>query len=81
MEDILDVNYRDAKILVIIIIYMFKIIRYYLLMYLKILEINALKYINMIQLIFYLHLDYSMASLLKENRNKIRIANKYVVNG
>ena len=40
------------KILVIIMIYMFKVINYYLLMYLKILETNVLKYMNLILLIF-----------------------------
>ena len=39
-------------------IYMFKVIHYCLQMYLKTLEINALKYANLIVLIFYLHLDY-----------------------
>ena len=66
MEYIADVDYRHLKkylkslkikILVIIMIYMFKVIHYYLLVYLKILEINVLKYMKLIQLIFYLHQD------------------------
>ena len=45
------------KILVIIMICMFKVIHYYLQMYLKILETNVLKYMNLIPLIFYQNLD------------------------
>ena len=45
------------KILVIIMFNMFKVIHYYLLTYLKILEINVLKYMNLMLLIFYQHLD------------------------
>ena len=37
--------------------YMFKVIHYDLQMYLKTLEINVLKYMNLILHIFYLHLD------------------------
>ena len=57
MEEITDFDYMHAKkylksliikILVIIIIYMFKVIHYYLLIYLKNLEINVLKYMNLI---------------------------------
>ena len=63
MEKITCVDYMHAKkvfktfnnkILVIIMIYMFKVIHYYLLMYLKNFEINVL---NLIILIFYLYLD------------------------
>ena len=45
------------KFWVNIMIYMFKVIRYCLQIYLKILEINVLKDTNLILLIFYLHLD------------------------
>ena len=45
------------KILVVIMICMFKVIHYYSQMYLKTLEINALKCMNLILLIFYQHLD------------------------
>ena len=45
------------KISVIIMICMFKVIHYYLQMYWKTLEINALKYMNLILLIFYQHLN------------------------
>ena len=63
MDEITCVDYMHAKkvfktfnnkILVIIMIYMFKVIHYYLLMYLKNFEINVL---NLIILIFYLYLD------------------------
>ena len=66
MEEITDVDYMHAKkylksltikILVIIMIYKFKVIHYYLLIYLRILEINVLKYMKLILLLFYLHLD------------------------
>ena len=68
MEDITDVEYRNAKIAlksymliikiyVFIVICMFRVIHYCLQMYLRILEINALKHINLILLIFCLHLD------------------------
>ena len=64
MEEITDVDYMHAKkvfkilieILVIIMTYMFKVMHYYLLMYLKILEANVLKCMNLVMLIFYLHL-------------------------
>ena len=36
----------------------FRVIHYYLQMYLKTLEINVLKYFNLILLIFYLHQDW-----------------------
>ena len=61
MEKITDVDYMHAKkylkslmikILVIIMIYIFKVIHYYLLMYLRILEINTLKYMKLILLLF-----------------------------
>ena len=62
IENIIDVDYRYAKRVykeskVIIMIYMFRLIHYYLLMYLRILETNVLKYMNFILLIAYLHLD------------------------
>ena len=66
MEDITDVDYRHAKkyskaliikILVIIMTCMFKVVHYYLQMYLKILETIVLKYMNLILLISYLHLN------------------------
>ena len=47
---------------------------YYLRMYLKILEINASEYMDLIRLISYLLLT-SLASLLKKDRSKIRIIN------
>ena len=67
IEDIANVDYTHAKKvykkfnnknLVIFMICMFKVIHYYLLMCLKILEINVLKYIYLILLIFYQHPDY-----------------------
>ena len=59
VEDVTDIDYRHAKkifalkifnnnILPIIIIYMCKVIHYYLQMYLKILEICVLKNMNLI---------------------------------
>ena len=63
MDEITDVDYMHAKkvfktfnnkILVIIMIYMFKVIHYYLLMYFKNFKINVL---NLIILIFYLYFD------------------------
>ena len=63
IDEITDVDYMHAKkvfktfnnkILMIIMIYMFKVIHYYLLMYFKNFEINLL---NLIILIFYLYLD------------------------
>ena len=65
MEDITDADYRHGKTVleylinkkVIIMIYMFKVIHYWLQMFLKILETCVLKYMNLILLIFYLHLD------------------------
>ena len=52
---------------------MFKVIHYYVQIYLKTLEMNVLKYMNLILLIFYLHLArIRMARMFKENRNKIR---------
>ena len=41
----------------IIMICVFNVIHYYLQMYLRILDINALKYLSLIQLIFCMHLD------------------------
>ena len=66
LEEMTDVDCMHArkdlepliiKILVIIMFNMFKVIHYYLLTYLKILEINVLKYMNLMLLIFYQHLD------------------------
>ena len=66
LDDITDEDYVHAqkvfeeliiKNLVNIMIYMFQVIRFYLQMYLKTLEINVLKYMNLMLLIFYLHLD------------------------
>ena len=66
MEGITSVDYRHAKRvykefkinnLVIIMIHMFKVIYYCLQRYLKILEINVLKNINLNLLIFYQQLD------------------------
>ena len=63
MDEITCVDYMRAKkvfktfnnkILVIIMIYMFKVIHHYLLVYLKNFEINVL---NLIILIFHLYLD------------------------
>ena len=45
--------------------------------HLKIFEMNVLKYINLILLIFYQHLDYHGKLVLKKNRNRIRIINWY----
>ena len=65
-EDITDIDYRHVKRVFQNFNkrnigdyhgYMFRVIHYYLLMYLKALEINALQYMNLILLIFYLHLD------------------------
>ena len=50
---------------------MFEVIHYCLQMYLKTLETIVFQYINLILLIFCLHLDISMASLFKKDRNKI----------
>ena len=50
MEDITDVDYRHAKY--IIMIFTSNVIHYYLQMYLKTFEMNVLKYMNLIQLIF-----------------------------
>ena len=60
------------KILVIIMIYMFKAIHCYLQMYLKPFEINALKYMNLIQL-FFISTWISMAILLKKDRNRSKM--------
>ena len=72
LEDITDKDYIHAQkvfeefkfkniiymfYMVNIMIYMFKVIHYCLQMYLKILEINVFKYMNLILLIIYLHLD------------------------
>ena len=66
MEDITDIDYRHAgrvfknfnnKNLGDIMIYMLRAIHYDLLMYLRTLETNVLKYMNFILLTFYLRLD------------------------
>ena len=66
MEDITDTDYRHAgrvfknfnnKNLGDIMIYMLRVIPYDLLMYLRTLETNVLKYMNFILLTFYLRLD------------------------
>ena len=75
MEKITDVDYMHAK-------EVFKIFNNknigdyhdYLLIYLKILEINVMKYMN---LILFICTWISMASLFKKDRNKIRIVNRY----
>ena len=54
MQDITDVNYRHAKKKYS----KTRVIHYYLQLYLRILEINVLKCINLILLIFYLHQDW-----------------------
>ena len=48
-------------------IYIFRVIHDYLQMYLKILEVDVLKYMNLILLIFYLH-QVSMTGLFKKDR-------------
>ena len=64
MEDITDIakrvfkNFNDKKKKVIIMICKFRVVHCYLQMCLKTLEINLLKYINFILLIFYLHQDW-----------------------
>ena len=64
MEDITDADYKHGKTLFEYLInknlgdYMFKVIHYCLQMFLKILETRILKYMNLILLIFYLHLDW-----------------------
>ena len=77
MKDITDVDYRHAKKVFknfndknlgdYIMICMFRVIHYYLQMYLRILEINVLK--------FFIHTWISMASMFKKDRNRIRIVN------
>ena len=66
LEDISDEDYSHAQkhgmylkqiILVNIMTYMFKVIHYYLQIYMKILEICVLIYMNLILYILYLHLD------------------------
>ena len=52
---------------------MLKVINYCLRMYLKILEINALKYMNLIQFIFHLHQGYHDKPIFFKKRTKIRI--------
>ena len=52
LEDISDKDYKHAQK-----VFMFKQIHFYLLMFLKILEISALKYMGLIPHIFIQHLD------------------------
>ena len=73
MEDITDADFRHAKefikilmqkMQVNIMIYMFKVIHYYQLMYSIIFKIYVLKYMNQIPQSFFSHM-ISMASILK----------------
>ena len=66
MEDITDADYEHpkkiwkefkTKILVNTMIFMFKAVHYYFQIYLKTLERNVLKYLNLILLIFYMQQD------------------------
>ena len=66
MEDITDVDYRHEKIVFKYYNnknigdnydFMFIVILYYLQMYLRILEVCVLRYMNLILLIFYQHLE------------------------
>ena len=66
MEDITDVDYRHEKIVFKYYNnknigdnydFMFIVIPYYLQMYLRILEVCVLRYMNLILLIFYQHLE------------------------
>ena len=75
MEDITDANYEHAKkiwkefkikILVNTMICMFKAIRYYFQRYMKTLETNVFKYLNLILLIFNCT-RISIASLLEKD--------------
>ena len=52
-------------------IYMFKVIHYCLQMYFKILEINVLKHMNLILLIFYLHTELAWQASLKKTGIKL----------
>ena len=80
-EDITVVDYRHAKRIFKTFndknigdyhVCIFKAIFYYLQVYLRTLEINALKYMSLIQLIF-ICIGISMESMFKKDRNKIRI--------
>ena len=62
--------------IMIIMICMFKLIYYCLRMFLKNLETNALKYMDLIFL-FFICTWISMASMFKKDRSKIRIINDY----
>ena len=73
LKDITDKDYTHAKkvleelkfkILVIIMTCIFKVIYYCLQMYWKTLDINLLKYMNLIQLIFCLHQTWAKLELL-----------------
>ena len=55
---------------------MFKVVHYYLQMYLKILGINVLKYMKLIMFTF-ICTWISMASMFKKDWNKIRDINRY----
>ena len=71
MEDITDVDYKHAKrvfkifnnkstgeyVSMSVCEYMLRVINYYFHMFLRILEINLLKYMNLNLFIFYQHLD------------------------
>ena len=56
-----------------------KLIPYYFQMYLKTLEINVLRYMNLILLIFLSApgLAWQACFLFKKNRNRIRIISRY----
>ena len=83
MEGITNMNYRHAKrvykdfkrkILGEYHDCTFRVMHYYQQIYLKTYEINVLKHMNLILLIFYQH-RISMASMLKKNRGRIGIIN------
>ena len=61
------------KTLVIAMIYMLKVIHYYLLMYLRILEINALKNMNLIQLLFLPAPGLAWQACLKKTKVKLEL--------
>ena len=55
------------KVLVIIMVYMFKVIHYYLQIYFRILETNVLKYMNL-KLLIFICSWISMTSLFKKDK-------------